>query len=412
MNCKLLLVALLLICFGFSGYAQSNSYPFPRTQPYIRPRPAMPDSVVRQIDRRASNFYFFSTIRKISEPSTISFPFLSLTHNVTGTQKKPFVLDADIQTPIAIGGKRFSIGNWMYTIHVIPRFKVRIFQDDPSVGDESIPVRTPSTIPGVAYYGALRKWWDDKEEKRGYSFENIFVGLYAFHHSNGQDGPELDTINIGQVNTYNGNFGEQVAFEFILGGKTSSDDIPKINSNRNAKKEADNSPGKQMFLKVYQRSELYWKVSYELHPRKASNQVFDSLSIYGRHRLNLNVGLSLMPRLWEFIGDGKTWWDVSNEANYERWRFTLNANYIMDGDYASGNTLNPEQVKQFDLSRRLNLWLTAYWVIGFSQHAALFTQVGYYGSDNYNIYFNQSLWNFKLGIAFGFFDQQELPDKR
>lgn len=77
-----------------------------------------------------------------------------------------------------------------------------------------------------------------------------------------------------------------------------------------------------------------------------------------------------------------------------------------------GSTLNLEKVKAFDMSKRLNLWLTTYYVIGFSKHAALFSQVGYFGSDNYNIYFNQSIWNIRLGLTFGFFEQPEAPDKK
>jgi hypothetical protein len=414
MNIRNACLGICFYAFQHAAVAQSNAYENPLNTPAIRPRPEMPEAVSNRIARRDSNFYFFKTMRRISTPSTIAFPFMSFTHNTYGVQKQPFVLDADIVTPIAIGGKRWAIGKWMHTVHIMPQFKVRIFQDDASVGDKSIPVRTPSTIPGIAYYGALRSWWDPHETGEGLNLlENFFLGLRVFHHSNGQDGPEYDPVNLGRINTYNGNFGEQVVFEFMMGGKTSSDDnINAFNSDCNKRKVNSNTPGKEIYLKVANRHEVFWKAGYELHPQKASSHAFDSLSIYGRHRLNLTAGLSLSPRLWEFIGDGTSWWDVVNESNYERWRFTLDVNYILDGDYRSGNTLNPESIAFFNAKKRLNLWVTAYWVMGSSQHAALFAQAGYYGSDNYNIYFNHSLWSFRFGIAFGFFDQPAVPDKQ
>ncbi len=414
MNKRITCLSICFLVFSCVVQAQHNAYTNPldaTTRVASRPN----DSIVsRVVTRRVSNYYFFKTVRELSTPSTIPFPLLSITHNTYGTQKRPFVLDADIVTPIAIGGKRWAIGNWMHTVHIIPQFKIRVFQNDPSVGDKSMPVRTPGTIPGVTYYGALRKWWDPNETKGFNLLNNLYFGFKAFHHSNGQDGPEYSTAKPGTINTYNGNFAEQVVFEFIAGGKTIllPDNGGALNSKGNKRRLSNNKPGKEIYIKATNRHEIFWKAGYELHPQKISSQAFDSLSIYGRHRLNLTLGLSLSPGLTEFIGDGTHWWDVVEESNYERWRFTIDVNYILDGDYRSGNTLNPEAIPFFNATKRLNLWATAYWIMGASRHSALFAQFGYYGSDNYNIYFNQSIWNFRFGLAFGFFDQPDTPDKK
>ena len=178
---------------------------------------------------RKRNFNFHKTLRYIQPPSTLSGGTItSYTINTLGYDKKNFVLDADVQFPIAIGGKRFGLN----TIQIIPRFKVRIFQDDQNVpfgvaGDTSLAVRTPSTIPGIAYYFSFNRWWDPtrrydralknefpRNERHEFR-DNKYLGVYIFHHSNGQDGNEIAPND--SVNIYNGNYGEQVVFEFIYG---------------------------------------------------------------------------------------------------------------------------------------------------------------------------------------------------
>ena len=188
-------------------------------------------AIQERLDKRKRNYHFYKTMLKIQPPSLLSGGGLtSFTHNTLGYDKKNFILDADVQTPIPIGGKRFGLN----TIHIIPRFMVRIFKDDANVpfgprGDTSLAVRTPSTIPGIVWYFSPKGWWDperyyDKELKKANRKEGIkddklrdnrYLGLFIFHYSNGQDGNEF-AVN-DSVNAYNGNYGEQVIFEFIYG---------------------------------------------------------------------------------------------------------------------------------------------------------------------------------------------------
>ncbi|WP_460672767.1 hypothetical protein [Larkinella ripae] len=405
---------LLLLLTGLSvaGFAQTEPcvtcYDNPLQTARIEsccPEKAPISSELRaQLIRRQQNFDFHNTMQIIQGPSTLT-SLATWTFNNLGFDKKNFVLDADLQIPISFGGKRFGLNE----IQVIPRFQFRIFQNDPRVpfgpnGDQSLPVRTPSAMPGIAYYHAFRRLLPAD----GSSI--TFVGLYAYHHSNGQDGPEIDPLNPGEVNIYNGNFSEDIVFEFIFGQRHNGTIAFNPFNSRNKKKVSNRQQGKQIRLNMGNRSDFYYKLSYEWHPRKFSNAVFDSLRMMGRHRINVRAGLLAMPRLWTLLGDQNKWCSVAPERNAEQWRLTANLNYILDGNYYRGNTLNREKVGPFNAKRRLNLWLTLYRVLGQSKHAALFAQAGYYGSDNYNIYFNQSLWHFKVGFAFAFFDQREEPD--
>ncbi len=174
----------------------------------------VPNSVQEKLDARERNYDFHYLMRSIHEPSFVTSKITWNWWNL-GTVKKNYVLDADVNIPIALGGKRMGLS----TFHVIPRFIVRIFHDDMSIpygpkGDDSFPVRTPSTIPGLAWYFTFKSLWESGQNDHA----NYFFGIYAFHHSNGQDGDEIYPDNT--VNIYNGSFGEQVVFDFTFFGFT------------------------------------------------------------------------------------------------------------------------------------------------------------------------------------------------
>lgn len=360
------------------------------------------DDLIAKLKKREENFDFHYTLRKIQEPSTFTSFLTWHVNNSSNYQKKNFVLDADARIPISIGGKRMGLNEFQ----IIPRFMVRIFQNDPLHGDESLPVRTPSFIPGIAYYKGFRY----HEGKKSNFLSNKYVGLYAFHHSNGQDGAEINKTT-GEINTYNGNFGEDLVLEFIIGGKLAQG-VGNADHITEAEKriKSESKTGKLILLKTSSKTEHYWRLGYELHPESLTNKAFDSLGIYGLHRINFNWTTLYIPKLWELVKDGKKWCSLVPEKEYERWRFTGNLTYIADSRYYRGSILNLEKVAQFNLKKRLNIELTAYRTFRTLKYLAAFAQVGYKGSDNYNIYFNQSAWTFKTGFAFGFFDQPEDKD--
>lgn len=337
---------------------------------------------------------FRTAMQSIQDPSTIPLPFLSIPFNIDGYTKKNFILDADIQPPIALG--------WGFDVlQVIPRFKFRNFNDDKNVpygprGDESLPVRTPSAMPGVAWYHSSQKMWNSKLQK--------FFGLYLYHHSNGQDGPEIDTsFGLKRVNLYNGNFSENVVSEFIIGGRWRSEYSPHKDTTSRVP-----TLGKRYFVRKINAKEFFWKLSYEWHPKFISNKVFDSLRIYGRYRLNAKFGLKNIPGFIEVIGDGSKFCSMGTNNLYEKWRLTLDANFILDPVYYRGQDLDAlKKIQTHDISKRLNIWASIYYILGRTKYASIFAQAGYFGSDNYNIYFNDNLWHLKAGISFAFFDQPD-----
>ncbi|MEM9920933.1 MAG: hypothetical protein AAF990_22730 [Bacteroidota bacterium] len=372
-----------------------------------------PDSVGAEygleevLTKRRKTYDFFNTMLLISEPSTISGGrFTDFTKNTNSAlQKKSFVLNADIQVPIGMGGKRWRIGKWMNTVHLIPQFKVRILANDPAQGDTSLPVRTPSYLPRLTYYGAPTGLWQRKHPSKK-RVSSHFMGFSAFHHSNGQDGSEFRPD--GTINTYNGNFGEQVVFEWLIGGyyqwgcnrPMGFEGTPVDSIRENFSRIVRSSTRVS-----YDRS-FYWKLSYEWHERSTlTNQVFEPLDLYGRNRINMQFGLSIVPTFRDLVysAEKDKFVAVTGYQAKEQLRFVVNFNYIVDGDYNEGDQNGLTKVGFFNLSRRLNFNLSTYWRIRGTPFASLFIQGGYYGSDAYNIYFQESLWQFRFGLATAFF---------
>lgn len=412
---------------------------------------SFPD-IADRIEVRRRNFHFYKSMLNVQPPSTLSGATISsFTFNTMGYDKKNFILDANVQSPIALGGKRWGL----HTIHIIPQFVFRIFANDPNVplhpdGDTSLPVRTPSAIPGIAYYFSPKQWWDpdrhwSKNEaeanrtaatKDTHVGDNRYLGLYLYHHSNGQDGIEI--VN-DSVNIYNGNFGENVVVEIIYGQQRTyimnqQALLNKLNTNNQQRKqriqeraermersERDKTP--EVFIKSANSMQLNWRVSLEWHPYGLSSSTFRDMSAFGdypsrsrmipRTRLNGRASLHFIPMLVEYITGSDRWCLVSPAAHYERWRFMGSFSYALDPDYYRGTRISDlENVGYFDLNRRLNLSFAAYHVLKRSKYAAAFAEVGYMGSDPYNIYFNDSLWQIRFGLAFGFFDQPQDNDAR
>ena len=364
------------------------------------------DQLVEELNLRLLQYDFHHTLRKIHQASTFS-SFTNWKKKNMGYQKKPYILDADVNVPIAIQGPRRLGFN---TFHFVPRFKFRIFRNDEDFpfgnGDTSYPVRTPSAIPGAAYYISSKRFW--KENPEGSNFSNMYIGVYGYHHSNGQDGPELDSLQVGEVNVYNGSFGENVIFDFIIGGYKEFTSFQHDFMNpKNQTIFNDPSYGNERTLKLSTRKELFWRMTYEWHPESLANEIFDDLDILARRRVKLDLTYIVSQTLWDLFADGSLWCQLSPEQSYEKWRHELNIAYVLDRSYKRGNYLNPDDVGFGNLKRRLNINYTFHYVIGRSQFAGIFAQIGYLGSDEYNIYFNDSYVHFRMGLSTAFFDQPQ-----
>jgi len=353
---------------------------------------------------------FHKYLRSVQAPSNIS-SFSNMRQVIRGVQKKAFIMDADIRTPITvIGFKRLGYNS----LHLIPRFKYRIFRNDDSqhfgLQDTSNAVRTPSAMPGAAYYWTFKSWWDN--EPNQYFFKHKYIGLYAFHHSNGQDGPEIrDSLSLSGfnvdsvINRYNGNFGEQIVFEFIIGGRFAMvKNGRRYRQTKRAKRAVEDRTRTNEYRHIYSRINQYnWRLGFEWHPVFATNRIFDDLDIYGKNRLNLDFTYLIKQRIIPYQTDGKYWAQVGERYDSEKWRHHFRLSYIMDRNYNRGELENLKSIRIWDLSYRLNFNYSLYFVPRQSENFAFFGELGYYGSDEYNIYFNESYWNARVGIAYGNF---------
>ncbi len=408
------------------------------------------------LSKRNRNIKFFETMRFLAPPSTVAFPYTSYTRHLDGSQeKKPYILDASVRTPIALGGP----GMGLFTIHVIPAFDVRIFNNDDGYyypvkpdGDESLPVRTPSNRVGAAFY------WSHAKLMKTETYERIpYFRFFAYHHSNGQDDstyvPDPRNGDRMVVNTYNGNFSDDVAFEvgFGIWDSRPSKMQPKIRLvSKDTRRELKDSiqqlksnPKDSLLLQQARAQQKQQKASDRLirkisNPqdgnttRIATTQSFQShaylgLSIhplteevnwqiptlpenahmYPKLKLHTKIDLMNVPFLVEYLANNNKWCLLEGGRPSETIRLSLDLKYTLDANYFRGPSWEAlEEVKALDF-RRLNVDLSIYRILNNSNNTAVFASTGLYGSDPYNIYFNEALWYFKFGLAFGFFNSRE-----
>ena len=298
---------------------------------------------------RTRNYTFLQQTLNYSALSYACPPTLDL-----GSPKKWYILSADIIPEFVIGGRRMPV-----PIHLTARYKVRILHNNIKDGDTSLPVRTPSFMPGVTLYFPL-KYMNDKT-KRIYYFS-----LSGFHHSNGQDGIEFKAN--GKVNTYNGNFSTnyiEPAFHFR--NRKYLPGIPKCEDS----------------LEKYR--DIYARIGYEHHIGTAKAL----RSSYGDHRFNLSLGWLIVNSYCDKIFRKQV-----DESYYrEKYRVVLNTTLI-EGARDKGMSA---------FEKRINVDLNYYWRIPYSPNTSFFVTAGYYGSDTYNIFYQDSYFFARAGIALGFF---------
>lgn len=399
------LFTLLTLSLAFVGWSQK---PNPCDADSLKD-PYSLKSLHPLLTRRNNTLHFRNTLELISEPSTISGAGLT-EYNSGG--KKSYILHADIQMPIALGGKRYSFGGsgnkfyWMNTIQAIPQFKVRIFQNDVAWGDSSLPVRTPSYLPRISYFGAPSCLWHYSVDGDTVEHEHFyFMGASVYHHSNGQDGTEFrgDSVNI-----YNGNFGENAVFQFLIGGhyriggkQSSFNFLQRINALGKAGK-----MGKTLYTAQKTCVQQSWKAGFEWHPPALSNKPYATYGVYGGNRVQGQYTLIISPMYQERVYHQPSgcWLNDGPPVQKELFRLVATLEYITDRSFYKGNLTNLEEIKMGDAARRMNVILTSYFRIPGAGHAAGFLSIGYWGSDNYNVYFQKQMVQIRGGFAFAFFD--------
>jgi hypothetical protein len=212
----------------------------------------------------------------------------------------------------------------------------------------SAPVRTPSFRLGAQVFYRLGQRTD----------RYTYLEGQFFHHSNGQDGPVFRPN--GTYNTETGDF---------------STNYLQLTYNWGT-----HLPARR------------WGTYYHLGYRWHAPFLGHSEGLPGRYGFGRVLGQALFR-----------WFGKTNNATRatERFRATLHASYAV----------NP--LTNWPLSaaqRRLNAELTLFYVPAFSRDAGLFTTLGYYGEDPYNIYFNDRYGFVRFGIAVGF-TRYGLPDR-
>jgi hypothetical protein len=117
----------------------------------------------------------------------------------------------------------------------------------------------------------------------------------------------------------------------------------------------------------------------------------------------------LTPFFRDVYFDGNEWVSLNPQKparRMEALRVIANVEYITDLKYNEGqNVLALQRVELFDVRKRLNADITAYYIFPGTTSASAFLRLAYIGSDNYNIYFQKSYFEIRFGLAFAFFVQ-------
>ncbi|MEL6557052.1 MAG: hypothetical protein AAFQ94_02645 [Bacteroidota bacterium] len=355
--------------------------------------------------------HFFHKMVQVTEPGVASF---QLDFNRNSSDKKSYVLNSDINLPVGLGGYNWRIGNcFINTLQVIPQVRIRILRDDEALGDRSLPVRTPSYLPRILWNFTTSKLWNYHDLKWSY-----YGALSAFHHSNGQDGNEFNPD--GTINTYNGNFSQNVAFEARIGftkayllkvrSKPTKEEVNifdkeyyNLDSIGNRKIEKAVNKNKLINIADAYINEINHRIAFEWHPAGLSTLELEKLNLYGRHRINYLFNFRKIKRFqsYFFTKDHATENTIGERRWEESYRISVRASLITTANLQTGN-INDLRRARFE--ERINLHLTVYRMIKGTDNAALFLRGTYMGSDEYNIYFQDQVWLLRFGLAFGYFN--------
>lgn len=366
---------------------------------------------------------FSRDIRNFAVLSTISWSHVDAHRSWPDHMgKRNYLLNAKIVQPfVVVEGADFGLKEFRFTIHAEPFFHVRILRNDTSQNDTSSPVRTPSYMPGASVYiqgfgrevlgfvlgfrdyskgfdqtkrdslfESIGEWWRRKVNASEIEYRGNYLKLRLFHHSNGQNlNTVIDTtgnINAGTsppgyVNRFNGDFGININFEIGL-GFWKADTTDFFGSRKRSKR--------MLYFGYY---EPIWGAGVtdfidRLHP--SERLVFRLTRIYyGDDFVKRRVG-----KKRAVIGAVK---DV------EDFRWELYLSYTTDFNWWNG-PIQDEFWVPLDHARRVNMSSTFHWRLPFASGTTVFGEIGWYGSDPYNTYYQRSILTARFGLGFGFLD--------
>jgi hypothetical protein len=220
---------------------------------------------------------------------------------------------------------------------ITPRIQLRLLQGYHS------PVKSPSYMPGGSLFTRLNNDYNHP----------AFLSLNYSHHSNGQEGPTLDSA--GHFN-HDGKFTTNFySLNFFFG-------------NRHMREKTGSSRYVMIGLEVHTG---LFNIGYS---RQLTNK-------YGFIRTN---GMWMYDSMKDRSGSH------DHYLIHQRIRFDMM--YIWDKTYNYAVT---------DWRKRMNISAKYYYQFGFMENVALILEVGYRGQDSYNNYFENSFPFFGLGVASG-----------
>jgi len=220
---------------------------------------------------------------------------------------------------------------------ITPRIQLRLLQRYHS------PVKSPSYMPGGSLFTRLNNDYNHPS----------FLSLSYSHHSNGQEGPTLDSAgNFNHDGKFTTNF---YSLNFFFG-------------KRNMMERTGSSKYAMIGLEVHTG---LFNMGY-------------SKQLTGKYGFIRTNGMWM----YDSMKDGRGLHD--HYLIHQRIRFDLM--YIWDKMYNYAVT---------DWEKRLNISAKYYYQFGFMENVALTLQVGYRGQDPYNNYFQNSFPFFAMGVASG-----------
>ncbi|MBS1622634.1 MAG: hypothetical protein JST83_01345 [Bacteroidetes bacterium] len=347
----------------------------------------------RESQARESAQNFYTTLMQVSDLTLLSAysEYDKAWPDTKQFPAKPYFIQAQIQTPIPIGGRwaKNVKSGLRFAVFLHPDMEVRLLRNDRSRGDTSTPIRTPSFKPGVTLFITQSKLWDNRKDQH-------YFGFKIFHLSNGQDGPHFRPQDGGYYNRYNGDFSDFIIFQLIYGG-TYSFDHQKIDTTKPIYRSRYNRT-------LYTSSQIYWKAGLTFYPKVFVDSLLCAEHMYGRYRSNIQIGWIYAPIYQPGIYDHRhgIYRPLYAPERRERFRIWADMEYIWDAPYRTGPLGDLRTVPIYDITKRLNISVTGSFRIWGTPFAGIFFQVGYYGSDPYNVYFQQSLFVVRAGISGGF----------
>jgi len=248
---------------------------------------------------------------------------------------RQYVLNANIIPYFSVTSKRSPV-----YIVLNPIVRVRIF-----LNQNSLPVRTPSFVPGATFYFKPFKYNLAR-------YKYMSIGVY--HHSNGQDGEALNPD--GSVNLVNGNF---------------STNFLKINFHYGRYKGKKNT---------------YYRIGGEFHSGLIGVGDEEELrSKFGKIRLNYHYAISKYRTKRYQSGVGAVDPVITK---YLLTRFVIDGMIVLDNIDAK-------------FHQRFNIEFKFYYNPFDFTNTSFFASTGYMGHDYYNIYFTEPYPFIRIGIAAG-----------